>query len=72
MTKFAEFTFHAPPRMSRTSRWHCVSYVQVCGGSYLYIRQTGGSARGIGAGYYVVLSRILQMDFREFYFYALR
>jgi hypothetical protein len=28
-----------------------VSYVQLCGGSYLYIRQTGvGSAKGIGAG----------------------
>jgi hypothetical protein len=24
-----------------------------------------------GPGYYVVLSRMLQMDFREFYFYAL-
>jgi hypothetical protein len=29
-------------------------------------------ARGIGAEYYVVLSRILQMDFGEFTFHALR
>jgi hypothetical protein len=27
-----------------------------------------GRAEGIGAGYYVVLFRILQMDFREFHF----
>ncbi len=30
-----------------------------------------GSARAIGAGYYVVLSRILQVNFREDLFHAL-
>jgi hypothetical protein len=35
-------------------------------------RQSGWEmAQGIGAGYCVVLSRILQMDFAEFRFHAL-
>jgi hypothetical protein len=41
----------APLRRSRTARGYCVSYVQFCGGSYLYIRQTGvGECQGHRGG----------------------
>jgi hypothetical protein len=38
----------------------------------MFLSMTKGRPRAIGAGYYVVLSRILQVNFAEFLFHALR